>query len=188
MMEQLWVYGVIAFFLLGVVGCSLTLVGMQNFHWIGLIGIALVLVAWSGGSYCNDQRPFTITPAQSWDTIETQNISSLSGGDAFSIHGSSSFILGSGSATIDGDTRQIYTFFKQVNGGYQKGTIGAENVIIKEDEQTHPYIEWDYSHATTEGKTYNDLGYWSYDGRRVDKLMATYIHVPNGTIVQEFKA
>lgn len=167
-------------------GFMITMVGASNFHWCALIGIVMIFVGMGGAMFCMDHRPFETTPAQAWDTVEIQNISSLSGGDSFGISGRGSFFLGSGSATVNGNTREIYRFNKVFPGGHQRGTIDAEGVTVIEDAQLYPYIEWKYSHATTEKKTYTDDGSTS-GGYQVDKLMTTYIHVPNGTVMQEFK-
>lgn len=187
MIEIPWLSIAVLFSIILLVGMIIAFFGMTNLHWCALLGIAMVIIGGVGWFVCDSQRPFETTPASSWNTIEIQNISSLSGGDSFGVLGHGSFFLGSGSATVNGNTRQIYTFFKVIpSGGYQKGTLDAEGVTVLEDAPLYPYIEWDYSHARTPLKRYTDDGSIS-GGQVVDKLIATYIHVPNGTVMQEFK-
>jgi hypothetical protein len=139
--------------------------------------------------YAEGQRPVTITPDRSWNTTQIQNITSISNDQRWSMEGGGSFFLGCGEVSVNGGSSQEYTFYKVTPNGYQLGTLDATNVFIKEDENKYPYIEWDYSHYTTPLKRWDDDGSvdkFDMNGETTDKLMITYIHVPNGTIIKDY--
>ncbi len=138
--------------------------------------------------YAEGQRPYTITPEHSWNTTEIQNITSLSSDQSWSMNGGGNFFLGCGQVSINGGSHQEYVFYKITLNGYQLGTIDASNVFIKEDENKHPYIEWDYSHYSSPLKQWSDDNSIDHtlNGATSDTLVATYIHVPNGTIIKDY--
>ena len=138
--------------------------------------------------YAYDQRPYEITDARSWDTVEIQNITCLNDGTAWSVKGGGHFVLGTGTAVINGHSRDVYSYYKETPQGYLRGSLDAANVYIREDENLHPYIEWDYSHSKTGLKRFTDDGSTdsTLNGARTDTLTATIIHVPNGTVYREF--
>jgi hypothetical protein len=158
----------------------------------GLLIIFLADVIFASGvclmSYAQDQRPYEITDASSWNTTEIQNITCLSDGTAWSVTGGGHFVLGTGTAVINGQSRDIYSYYKETPQGYLRGSLDAANVYIREDENLHPYIEWDYSHSTNALKRFTDDGSTDYtlNGAQTDTLTATIIHVPNGTVYREF--
>ena len=186
-MPSFWLILLMFCSLITVAGIVITMFGMQSlYESIFIFGIVLMCIGIGTGMWCVDHRPYDTTPAYSWDVTTIQNITSLSNDDAFGISGKGSFTLGSGTSMVGGNTRQIYTFFKVLPEGYQRGTIDAENVIISEDEQTFPYIEWNYRHTKSERRVYLDNGD-SFGGIQTDVLVSTYIHVPKNTVVKEYK-
>ncbi len=138
--------------------------------------------------YAEDQRPYTITPQNTWNDIQIQNITSLSEDQRWSMNGGGSFFLGCGRAHINGGSVNQYVFYKVTPNGYQLGTLDADNVFIKEDENKYPYIELDYLHTTNPLKQWDDDGKIDYtmNGAETSKLIATYIHVPIGTIIRDY--
>jgi hypothetical protein len=133
-------------------------------------------------------NPFTELPERDWNTIEIQNITSLSRDQSSSIHGGASFLLGTGHGVINGKTVTEYTFYKVLPDGYQVGTMDATNVFIREDENRFPYIEQDHHHSKLATKIYNDTGnidLYEY-GFETDTVTKTVIHVPNGTIYKDY--
>ena len=139
-------------------------------------------------SYAFDQRPYEITDARSWNTTEIQNITCLSDGTAWSVKGGGHFVLGTGTVVVNGQSRDVYSYYKETSQGYLRGSLDAANVYIREDENLHPYIEWDYSHSKTGLKRFTDDGSTDYtlNGAHPDTLTSTIIHVPNGTVYREF--
>jgi hypothetical protein len=138
--------------------------------------------------YAESQRPYTITPEKTWTTTDIQNITSLSGDQRWSINGGGSFFLGCGQVLINGGSVPQYVFYKITPNGYQIGTLDATNVFIKEDENIYPFIEWEYSHSTLPLKRWDDNGDVDYNmnGKETKSLIATYIHVPKGTVIKEY--
>ena len=163
-----------------------------NFSKAGLLVIFLGGVIFAPSiflvGYAQDQRPYEITDARSWDTTEIQNITCLNDGTAWSFKGGSHFILGTGTAVVNGQSRDVYTYYKETPQGYLRGSLDATNVYIREDEDLHPYIEWDYSHSKAGLKRFTDDGSTDYtlNGAQTDTVTATIIHVPNGTVYREF--
>lgn len=184
--------------LAGIIGIFLILVGFAClFEFYSSIAPALILILvgimlFLGGAYgqvwANDQRPFTIIPANNWGTITTQNITSLSDGSTYSMNGHGSFFLGSGHVSLNGRTTTQYVFYKVMPDGYQIGTLDATNVFIREDENNYPYIEWDYTHTTAPLKRWDDNGDIDYtqNGAESSVLTKTIIHVPKGTVIKDY--
>jgi hypothetical protein len=158
----------------------------------GLAALIVGVIVASFGSFCAsyafDQRPYEITDARSWNTTEIQNITCLSDGTAWSVKGGGHFVLGTGTAVVNGQSRDVYYYYKETSQGYLRGSLDAANVYIREDENLYPYIEWDYSHSKTGLKRFTDDGSTDYtlNGAQTDTLTATIIHVPNGTVYREF--
>jgi hypothetical protein len=138
--------------------------------------------------YAESQRQYTVTPSNSWSTTQIQNITSLSEEQRWSMNGGGLFFLGCGQVYINGGSINQYVFYKVTPNGYQLGTLNATDVFIKEDENKYPYVEWVYSHTTTPLKQWNDDGSVDYqmNGKETATLVATYIHVPNGTIIKDY--
>lgn len=138
--------------------------------------------------YAEGQRPYTTAPEHNWNTTQIQNITSLSDDQRWSMNGGGSFFLGCGRVSINGDSVPEYVFYKITPNGYQLGTLDATNVFIKEDENKYPYVEWDYLHTTAPLKQWTDDNSVDYkmNGEETSKLVATYIHVPNGTIIKDY--
>lgn len=138
--------------------------------------------------HAESQRPHTIIPEKTWTTTDIQNITSLSGDQRWSINGGGSFFLGCGQVLINGGSVPQYVFYKITPNGYQIGTLDATNVFIKEDENIYPFIEWEYSHSTLPLKRWDDNGDVDYNmnGKETKSLIATYIHVPKGTVIKEY--
>jgi hypothetical protein len=163
-----------------------------NFSKVGLLIIFLGGVIFAPStflaSYAQDQRHYEITDARSWDTIEIQNITCLNDGTAWSVKGGGHFVLGTGTVVVNGQSRDVYTYYKETPQGYLQGSLDAANVYIREDENLHPYIEWDYSHSKMGLKRFTDDGSTDYtlNEAQTDTLTATIIHVPNGTVYREF--
>jgi hypothetical protein len=155
---------------------------------IAIVAACILCVSVPLYFYAESQRPVTITPAKEWTTTDIQNISSLSGNQRWSVDGGGSFLLGSGTIYINGGSVHEYAFYKTTPNGYQLGTLDATNVFIKEDENKYPYIEWVYSHSKKPLKQWGDEVKvdWKMDGKETTSLVATYIHVPNGTVIKEY--
>ena len=155
---------------------------------IFILGITIFCAGYFGMPYAQDQRPYEITDARSWNTTEIQNITCLSDGTAWSVKGGGHFVLGTGTVVVNGQSRDVYSYYKETPQGYLRGSLDAANVYIREDENLHPYIEWDYSHSTNALKRFTDDGSTDYtlNGAQTDTLTATIIHVPNGTVYREF--
>lgn len=138
--------------------------------------------------YAEGQRPYTITPQHDWNTVQIQNITSLSDDQRWSMNGGGHFFLGSGTMIINGGSVHEYVFYKVTPNGYQLGTLDATNVFIKEDENKYPYVEWVYSHTTNPLKRWDDDGTVDYtmNGKESVALVGTYIHVPDGTIIKDY--
>lgn len=153
-----------------------------------IVAICILCISIPLYFYAESQRPVTITPAKEWTTTDIQNITSLSGDQRWSVNGGGSFFLGSGAIQINGKSTHEYIFYKTTPNGYQLGTLDATNVFIKEDENVYPYIEWVYSHSTLPLKRWEDEEKvdWNMDGEETTRLVATYIHVPNGTVIKEY--
>lgn len=96
--------------------------------------------------------------------------------------------MGCGQVLINGGSVPQYVFYKITPNGYQIGTLDATNVFIKEDENIYPFIEWEYSHSTLPLKRWDDNGDVDYNmnGKETKSLIATYIHVPKGTVIKEY--
>jgi len=154
----------------------------------GIILLLICCVSIPTHFYAEAQRPYTMTPQHNWDTTQIQNITSLSDDQRWSMNGGGSFFLGCGQVYVNGESINEYVFYKITPNGYQLGTLDAVNVFIKEDENKYPYVEWVYSHTTNPLKQWNDNGEIDYNmnGKETSKLIATYIHVPNGTIIKDY--
>ena len=194
-MDWLWVECIcrVAFFL----GAIIVFFGFINSATSGLgkAGFTVLILGFIIGAagvlvfpYAQDQRPYEIIDARSWDTVEIQNITCLNDGTAWSVKGGGHFVLGTGTAVINGQSRDVYSYYKETPQGYLRGSLDAANVYIREDENLHPYIEWDYSHSKTALKRFTDDGSTDYtlNGAQTDTLTATIIHVPNGTVYRVF--
>jgi hypothetical protein len=166
---------------------------------IGFIGIILIV----GGMYTSDwatsQRPINITSGSEWNSTTIQNITSLSNNQNWIINGHGSFesaftLIRQGTTNINGGTGEEYVFYKVMPQGYQIGTLDATNVFVREDENTYPYIEWDYQHIISAVTRFSDdetlVGIrdprYSGNGVETDTLTETIIHVPNGTIIKDY--
>ncbi len=164
------------------------LLSYDTFKKFAVVAICILCISIPLYFYAESQRPVTITPAKEWTTTNIQNITSLSGNQRWSVDGGGSFLLGSGTIYINGGSVHEYAFYKTTPNGYQLGTLDATNVFIKEDENKYPYIEWVYSHSKKPLKQWEDEVKvdWNMDGEETTRLVATYIHVPNGTVIKEY--
>ena len=134
----------------------------------------------------NALRANITTDAYSFSTSTIQPIVSLKDSSSYSSSGNGRFFLGSGSFTTNGQTTTQHVFYKTVGDGYQLDRLNSDGVIVKEDNQTSPNIEWVYRHTVSEKKEYLDNNETSGGIDRVS-LYATYIHVPKGTVIQDYK-
>jgi hypothetical protein len=129
-------------------------------------------------------RPTNLTPAFEFNTSKFEEITSLDDNQAWSLSGSghySSFIIGVGSMSISGGTKWEYTFYKKVPDGLVLDSIPSDGVVIREDGDVDPRIEWITHHAISEKTTYQD-DYTYLGGDDSASLFETIMHVPNGTI------
>jgi hypothetical protein len=178
---------------IGVILTMISFVGIHIFDGEVVVILLILAMATFGGGwliydYADAQRPFEVINGTSWNTSTIQNITDLSDGQSWSLHGSSRFTLGTGTVIVNGESRPTYYFYKIMPQGYQIGSLDATNVFICEDENLRPYIEWVYSHSTNQLKRWTDNGDIDYtlNGKQTDTLVATYIHVPNGTVYKQF--
>jgi hypothetical protein len=152
-----------------------------------LLGIMLIIM---GGIFTAQlsNTDYTTIPGKTWNTTEIQNITSLSADTAWEINGHGKFVLGSGRSVINGQSSHEYTFYKVTPDGYQMGTINAEGVFIRQDEETFPYIERVHQHVKTDTVVYNNTGQVDsiYNGWETDSVIMTVFHVPNGTIMKDY--
>lgn len=156
-------------------------------------GICTMVLLFGGAYYTETMRPYTITPAHTYESTEIENITSLADSSAWSISGGGVFILGTGSAFINGGSRPVYVYYGITPLGYQLRTINSANTFvgatyIREDENKFPYIEHISLHRVSEKKMWDDTGDTDYKLSGVDMITKTIaiIHVPNGTIYKQY--
>jgi len=165
-------------------------IGMARWMFCGaIIGIVLIIIGVAIAIPSDSMRPYTIIPEHSWNATTIQNITSLGDGQSYSMSGEGHFFLGSGSISINGHTSPQYVFYKVMPQGYQIGTLDATDVFVREDENNYPYIEWDYHHNIAPLKTMNDTHAVDYyiNGAETVTLATTIIHIPNGTVIKDYK-
>jgi len=156
-------------------------------------GACITVLLVGGAYYAETMRPYTITPAYTYESTEIENITSLADSSAWGITGRGSFILGTGSASINGGSRPVYVYYGVTPLGYQLRTIDSTNTYmsatyIREDENKFPYIECISLHRVSEKKMWTDTGEADHIRSGTDIVTKTIsiIHVPNGTIYKQY--
>lgn len=93
-----------------------------------------------------------------------------------------SFVIGCG--TINNDYRYSYYVKYGKNESYKLDDVSSKNSVIIEDEEQHPYItKWKFVEIVNKNKWKN----WILIPQKIEDIDDIEIHVPKGTIVQDFK-
>lgn len=82
------------------------------------------------------------------------------------------------------DTNDVYTFYYTHNGGYKKGKITSENIVIYEDDNRTPCI---IEYTTSEKLAMNPILKAILTFGWLEESEVSYeVYVPKGTIVPAF--
>lgn len=156
--------------------------GMGIFLFIGIMTFGHGYIV-----YINDLRPTDITSSYSFNQSEFQSIASLESQNEQPSQLSGEFVLGSGEITGNSITTEYYTYYKSMgNDEFIFDKLPKDGVIIKEDGNPNPRIEWIFEHDISTRTVYKDTNE-SVGGIESKTLLKTYIHVPKGTIIKDYK-
>jgi hypothetical protein len=158
---------------------------------LGILGIILCFVVGGIGVVLWDttiEQHAKLYSGISYDDHVFQPISSLK--DSSMLTGGGRFFLGIGSFSINDQPR--YIFYKKLPDDYYTlDSVPTKGVLIKEDGGTNPGVEV-RSHYTKEPDKFyapwaGVVKNWTEDGATIMTGQETIIHVPVGTIIQEYK-
>lgn len=159
---------------------------------INLGGIVLMLLICIGTLFgigvVESMITMEVTPSYNYNVSTYQPIASLK--DNSFVSGGGNFFLGIGSVKINENPKYVY--YEILPEGYYKlGSVSTDITLIKEDGGDNPTLEKKVEYTRMETKKRVPAPGWAENytegGFEYMNSVVYILHVPNGTVVKEYK-
>lgn len=135
---------------------------------------------------CIENRYVGVSSEENVVKIVSVNLNSES-----SVSGGGSFILGTGSVSIEGRVdNYFYYYVKDENNRFKLSKINAESVLIEENNEVEPSIVTteNYDVYSTTPTWFGELLGFEYEEQKylVDGSTEIVMYIPEGSVMQEY--